>query len=169
VATKGFGLGLSIAKELVEMNLGDITVASEQGRGSTFSFTVPCAERGPLLRRYLDRVERMRDGSRHVSLLRATSDPQADEGLLEEVGRLIQYHTRRSDLLFCGRPGEWLLVAAANREDLAPLIRRIQEAHAAANARRGDRPLPPVDLACEGCWHVGDEPAGLIGRFEERA
>ena len=40
---KGIGLGLSICKQLVELHGGALTVCSEQGKGSVFSFDLPLA------------------------------------------------------------------------------------------------------------------------------
>jgi signal transduction histidine kinase len=43
----GFGLGLWLARQLVEASGGTITVASDPGRGATFSVILPCGrERG---------------------------------------------------------------------------------------------------------------------------
>ncbi|CAK4822033.1 unnamed protein product [Aphanomyces euteiches] len=43
---RGFGLGLSVAKQLVELQRGTLSVVSTPGVGSTFTFTLPIADRG---------------------------------------------------------------------------------------------------------------------------
>lgn len=43
---RGFGLGLFIAKQLVDLQKGTLSVASTRGAGSTFTFTLPIANWG---------------------------------------------------------------------------------------------------------------------------
>ena len=42
---KGTGLGLAICKLIIEAHGGQITAQSEQGKGTTFSITLPTAVR----------------------------------------------------------------------------------------------------------------------------
>ena len=46
----GSGLGLSIAREILQQMGENITVTSEKGRGSTFSFTLPLAVSVPAVK-----------------------------------------------------------------------------------------------------------------------
>ena len=46
-ATGGAGLGLTIARQLVEAHGGEIWAASESGAGSKFMFTLPVSEQTP--------------------------------------------------------------------------------------------------------------------------
>ncbi|THF83315.1 hybrid sensor histidine kinase/response regulator [Cohnella fermenti] len=43
---QGFGLGLSIARQLVELQGGELSAVSAPGAGSVFTFTLPAAEQG---------------------------------------------------------------------------------------------------------------------------
>ncbi|PIE32417.1 hypothetical protein CSA56_15525 [candidate division KSB3 bacterium] len=44
---RGTGLGLILCKELIEHNRGTIWVESEPGKGTTFTFTLPCPSYSP--------------------------------------------------------------------------------------------------------------------------
>jgi CheY-like chemotaxis protein/anti-sigma regulatory factor (Ser/Thr protein kinase) len=68
---EGSGLGLTISKALVEMLGGEITAKSEPGKGSEFSFTIPCQRKEDNGTSIMVRQER----KKKLSLLIVEDDP----------------------------------------------------------------------------------------------
>ncbi|TWT40467.1 Non-motile and phage-resistance protein [Phycisphaerae bacterium RAS1] len=160
-STKGFGLGLSIAKELVHLNFGDITVESRLGEGSTFAFTVPVADPATVLPICLRRLS-----TPAASLLSAQAGAAVDARVLDALDGFLQHQLRRSDLLFRTAPDSWLIVAAAGESELGCMIARIERARADTNRNRPSGPLPLLRIEIKGTWRGFQQSRELIKRFE---
>jgi hypothetical protein len=160
--SKGFGLGFSIAKELIDLNLGRLLVESQEGAGSTFSFTVPVAQPAVVMTRYLNWLGRVRNHPPVISLLAAHIDESTNSLITKEVHGFLNYTLRHNDLLLRADPHRWLLILPVDRDERALFVVRLMRMHQEVNRNRPQGPLPTIHVRSEGTWSIGDDAQELV-------
>jgi histidine kinase/DNA gyrase B/HSP90-like ATPase len=166
-STKGFGLGLAIAKELVALNFGTMNVESELGRGSTFSFTVPWAEPVEVATRYLSQIAQRHEKAATVTLVKAQVEEAVGEDLCGEVDAFLSYLLRRNDMLFRLGTREWLFLLLTPEIELDRFLERVETMRLATNRNRPCGPLPPIQCTTDGSWQVSRWRDAIIARVLE--
>ena len=159
-STKGFGLGLNIARELVHQNYGTIEVESELGEGTTFRFTLPVDDWRNIVRQYVTRVSRSESTAR-VAVVDVTLPDGPSASSAKDLDAFWRYTQRPTDLIRQTGPAKWTLLLAAERSTVNTAIARFEAAHAKINRSRPTA-LPTIVFDTVGCFVAGAESDALI-------
>lgn len=160
-STKGFGLGLGIAKELVDLNLGQMSVKSVEGQGSTFGFTVPLADPQQVLDRHLKRLKAT-GYSGMIGFIEVRSDCDGPNDR-QDLEKLIEMQLFRNDQLFAVAPGRWVAVIAAASFERSTFRDRLITGHARQTRNRPRGPLPAIEVETIGHWGADEANFSEIG------
>jgi PAS domain S-box-containing protein len=144
---KGFGLGLSIAKELVDLNLGELQLESQRGTGTTFMCSLPPYDPAEIVRRYLKRLQSLnRLAETPVTLLVAEIPLEVDLALAQETNDFLHHILQRNDLIFRTLPHRWAILAPVEGTALKRMLQKLERSMEDENRNRPRGPLPEVDF-----------------------
>ena len=144
------------------MNLGDISVQSTLGEGSTFSLTVPVFDYQHLIHRFIARRETFdRHGDQVVVIRACASGPAPDIG--PHIASFVAHYLSAFDLIF-DRPDKNDVILLALTADPEAMVERL------LTKNREEMRLSPgstVNLSIEILhrWNVNEDPSNIADTF----
>ncbi len=172
-STKGFGLGLSIASELMAMNLGTISVESEQNRGSTFSFTLPVNDPAVVARRLLTRAaltQNLDDAQSAVersAIAMLLVTPAHGVKCSDQLRSHLASHTKTMDLIFEAADHRSMILFgfSSNPERW---VERLRDAFDEADEHPGAVKMETPGFQILGSWSASGESTQAIDVLTKR-
>lgn len=145
---KGFGLGLSIVKQLAWLNLGAVQVQSELGKGSTFAFTLPADNLQRILTCFLANIQSL-DEVGNLWMLRM--HPEDGRMPPSSVRSLVSTFCYPMDLVFPHASEGTFCVLGISRNPEA-WSRRIRDEIARFHSSIGQNANTQLDIEIKGPW-----------------
>ena len=153
------GLGLSIAKELVQLNFGEIRIDSQLGKGSTFSFSVPQCDPLEVTRRYL---RQPRVASRKLSLVEVVVGRIEEPCSGEDVHAFLNCLVRKHDVMFRTGTHRWLILLSASTAETDHFLARVRQTRLDTNCNRPYGALPEICLTRLGAWSMKNQHEDVV-------
>jgi signal transduction histidine kinase/CheY-like chemotaxis protein len=158
----GFGLGLSIVRDLVSLNFGELHLDSVLGKGTTFSFSLPCSNMKGLVTRYIRALENLAETPIPVSVLNLEAVTSDDRGYLDGLDRFLQSQTRRHDFVLRVAGNKWLVFVQCCDSEVDQVVRRWREAWDEIRGEGTEAKAREFEFERRGTWTLPEESTDLV-------
>lgn len=163
---KGFGLGLSIARSLASLNLGELRVQSEDGVGSQFSVLIPFSNTESILDSFLEQRLKNKVGCGDLSLTEVSAVGDVDVDALEAVDEFLRSSVKSFDLTIRKTEDRWTILSCNNEASLGQMYLRLEEEWADLKRNCIRVALPDISFKYVATSTVLEAKRELVSHFD---